>query len=777
MMLSTKIFPLISCIMPTYNRRAFVPRAIEFFLRQDYANRELIIVDDGSDTVGDLVPVDERFRYMHLPRKITVGAKRNVSCEQARGTIIAHWDDDDWYAPYRLSYQVGELLREGTDVCGTSTLFFYDAENGRAWQYVYPSDQRVWLVGSTLCYTRAFWEKNRFAHINVGEDARFVWSAGAGRVTRLADASFHVGMVHRQNVSPKRTNGSYWRPCSVEEIRRLLGDDWDFYQTRAVGMNDTSKPVQTGLETYEIQLAGSEACGRPQGFPAPTGMGWISLAGSYEERSVPMITVAREADLDLPEYAAFSYKQALPWMRRWELPFALFQARLANTMSVLDCTINPAGFQENLQRLYPHALYRHWSPIQNGQFVLPFGTPDGSFDRVICVNTLEHLLKPQREALVAAMARKLKRGGLLVLTSDYYFDSFWEQPAFLRAGVMRADRQDIFNGWNKITAQDWFVLCKEQDVLPMAEMVQEPREDDSSLYRNQQPYPHACIGGVFYKTEHPHLPAGKKIVLALLTWNTCQITMESMQAYMREAHMLQRLGQEPFLCVCDNGSSDGTPNALRALEGEIDIPHRFILNSDNRGNSIARNSIIDYMLECGADYLLFMDGDIEIVPFSSFAMVRYMENCGHSLGCIGADSAGQTPSRERTSPYLYSIDGCPLDTTNLVAWTQYGMFRRAVFEDGNRFDETEPFDRAGWGFEDNDLAFQMEMKGYRNQRFFGVTYLHRDARSSIRIMRERGIDAAAMYARRKQYVIDKWASIPHINNGPLTYVRRVTIRL
>ncbi len=732
--------------MPTYNRRAFVPQAIEYFLRQEYANKELVIVDDGTDPVNDLVPGDERIRYIRLQTKVTVGAKRNLACEQARGSIIVHWDDDDWHAPHRLSYQVEALLREGTELCGTHTLFFYDPENGRAWQYVYANGQRTWLVGGTLCYTRAFWESNRFTNINVGEDARFVWSARSGRMTKLADATFYVGIVHKHNVSPKKTNGSYWRPYPVEEIRQLLGDDWDFYQPKQAGTSDNLRPVSKDLAIHG-------------------------------ERNVSMITVAREADLALPEYAAFNDKQALPWMRRWELPFALVQSRLANTMSVLDCTINPAGFQERLQRLYPHTLYRHWSPIQNGQFVLPFGVPDASFDRVICVNTLEHLLKPQRESLIASMARKLKRGGLLVLTSDYYFDSFWEQPAFLKAGVMRADRQDIFNGWNKITLQDWLDLCKQHDMHPMAELIEEPREDDPGLYRNVQPYPHACIGGVFYKSERPDLPAGKKIVLALLTWNTCQVSMESVQAYMREAHMLQRMGQEPFLCVCDNGSSDGTADALRALEGEIDIPHKFIFNSKNLGSSIARNQIIDYLLECSADYLLFMDGDIEVVPFSSFAMLRYMENSGHRLGCIGADSGGQTPQRERASAYLYSIDGCTLETTNLVAWTQYGMFRRAIFEDGSRFDETEPFDRAGWGFEDNDLAFQMEMKGYLNQRFFGMTYLHRNARSSIRIMREQGIDASSHYTRRRQYVIEKWASVPHINSGPLVYLRRLSTHL
>lgn len=239
--------------------------------------------------------------------------------------------------------------------------------------------------------------------------------------------------------------------------------------------------------------------------------------------------------------------------------------------------------------------------------------------------------------------------------------------------------------------------------------------------------------------------------------------------------MLRRLGQEPFLCVCDNGSTDGLADALRVFEPHIDVPYRFILNRDNLGSSIARNQIIDYMLGCDADYLLLMDGDIEIVPFSSFAMLRYMENSGHRLGCIGADTQGQTPYRERTSASLYSLDGYRLETTNLMAWTNYGLFHRAVFDEGVRFDETPPFDGVGWGFEDNDLAFQIDMKGYLNQYFFGITYLHRDVHSSIRIMRARGIDVAGIYARRKQYVINKWAAVPHINNGPLGLLRRVTL--
>lgn len=748
-MLQTDTQPLITCIMPTYNRRAFVPQAIDYFLRQDYANKELILVDDGTDPVSDLMPVDERIRYIRLQTKATIGSKRNLACQEAGGSIIVHWDDDDWHAPHQLSYQAEALLREGTDTCGVRTILFYDVRNHIAWQYNNPSHLRLWLAGSTLCYTKAFWVSNRFADITIGEDTHFISRARLERMTVLPEATFHVGIIHEHNVSPKRPDHVYWKPYPVEDIQRLMGGDWTFYHPEHA-------EIMSGLD-------------QPQR---------VSIDLAIPERNITMLTVAKAADLALPEYAAFNHGQSLPQMRRWELPFVLFQSRFANTMAVLDCTINPVNFQERLNHLYPHILYRHWNPIQNGQFALPFGVPDEAFDRVICVNTLEHLLKPQREALIAAMACKLKRGGLLTLTSDYYFDSSWEKPVFLQLGMMQPDRQEIFNGWNKVRPQEWLDLCRQHNLYPVSdpdEFVEEPREDDPTLYLHQG-YPHACMGGVFYKSPRAEVPGGKKIVLALLTWNTCNISVESVHAYVREARMLQRLGQMPLLCVCDNGSTDGTADALRTLEPQIDIPHKFILNRENLGNSIARNQIIDYMQECDADYLLFMDGDIEVVPFSSLAMLRYMENNGHKLGCIGADSNGQTPLRERASTYLYSIDDCRLNTTNMVAWTQYGMFRRAIFDDGVRFDETAPFNGPGWGFEDNDLAFQMETKGYLNQRFFGMTYLHRNARSSIRIMREHGIDANSLYTQRKQYVIDKWAATPQINNGPLVDVRRAYVR-
>ena len=141
------------------------------------------------------------------------------------------------------------------------------------------------------------------------------------------------------------------------------------------------------------------------------------------------------------------------------------------------------------------------------------------------------------------------------------------------------------------------------------------------------------MGAVFSKGPVRE-PAHSTVLLALLTWNTAAPSLESLEAHVREARILRRLGHDARICVVDNGSSDGTAEELRKIEGKLDVPHRFILNPENMGNSRARNQIIDHMLESGTDYLLFVDGDIELVPFSTFVMLRYMENLRQPAGML-----------------------------------------------------------------------------------------------------------------------------------------------
>jgi glycosyltransferase involved in cell wall biosynthesis len=225
--------PLVSCIMPTANRRHLVPNAIRYFLQQDYGHRELIIVDDGEDEVGDLVPADGRIRYVRLNKRHTIGAKRNVACEQASGEIVVHWDDDDWFAPWRLTYQVESLVKEGADICGLTTLLYYESAAGQTWRYHYPAGQRAWVTGNTLCYPRGVWKRSPFPNINVGEDTRFVWSGQARHIFALPRHDFYVAMLHASNISVKSCRGPYWSRWEGD-LGAIMGDDLRLYQTERV---------------------------------------------------------------------------------------------------------------------------------------------------------------------------------------------------------------------------------------------------------------------------------------------------------------------------------------------------------------------------------------------------------------------------------------------------------------------------------------------------------------------------------------------------------------
>jgi glycosyltransferase involved in cell wall biosynthesis len=222
--------PLVTCAMPTCDRRAFVPLAIRFFQRQDYPRLELLILDDGVDPVGDCVPDDPRVRYIRLDGRHSVGAKRNLACAEARGEIIVHWDDDDWYPPSRVSRQVHALVDRPAEVCGSSRLLFFDPAAERAWSYEYVAGHQPWVAGTTLAYRKDVWSRNPFPDAQVGEDARFLWSGAVKTVADLADPTLCVGIIHPGNTSRKDTTGTYWCSSPRARVEALLGEDLRFYR-------------------------------------------------------------------------------------------------------------------------------------------------------------------------------------------------------------------------------------------------------------------------------------------------------------------------------------------------------------------------------------------------------------------------------------------------------------------------------------------------------------------------------------------------------------------
>ena len=94
--------PLVSIIIPTFNRSQLICETLDSVLAQTYENWECIIVDDGStdDTktvVSEYVKKDSRFQFHHRPINRPKGgnAARNFGYENSKGEYINWIDDDD----------------------------------------------------------------------------------------------------------------------------------------------------------------------------------------------------------------------------------------------------------------------------------------------------------------------------------------------------------------------------------------------------------------------------------------------------------------------------------------------------------------------------------------------------------------------------------------------------------------------------------------------------------------------------------------------------------
>lgn len=217
--------PLVSCVMPTGGRSNWARRAITQFQRQDYPNRELLIIDEGDQDLRATVDAFENVRYLKLDQRLSIGAKRNLACELASGEVILHWDDDDWSADWRVSYQVEQLLASGASVSGLSNVIFCEPARHAAWQYRYPRHLRPWVAGATLCYHKDVWREAPFEPLSEGEDTAFVWAVSEGAVAPCDVNTFYVATIHDWNTSVKHVDGPFWEAYSFNRLLYLLGGD------------------------------------------------------------------------------------------------------------------------------------------------------------------------------------------------------------------------------------------------------------------------------------------------------------------------------------------------------------------------------------------------------------------------------------------------------------------------------------------------------------------------------------------------------------------------
>ncbi|TQI71542.1 glycosyl transferase family 2 [Gramella sp. Hel_I_59] len=111
--------PIISVIIPVYNREHLIGETLDSVLEQTYTNWECIIVDDGSNdntayVVRSYVERDDRFKFFLRPedRKKGASPSRNYGLENAKGVYIQFLDSDDLLHCSKFEEQLKVLIKE-----------------------------------------------------------------------------------------------------------------------------------------------------------------------------------------------------------------------------------------------------------------------------------------------------------------------------------------------------------------------------------------------------------------------------------------------------------------------------------------------------------------------------------------------------------------------------------------------------------------------------------------------------------------------------------------
>jgi glycosyltransferase involved in cell wall biosynthesis len=194
--------PLVSIIIPTYNRAHLIGETLDSVLAQTYENWECIIVDDGSDdntaeVIDCYIKKDSRFQYYKrtIDRLKGANACRNYGFELSKGEYINWFDSDDLMDSEKLSIQVKALFNTNFNFSVCQTLVFENSINnivGLRHDRIFSDNpfadylmlKVVWLTQSPM-WRRSFLETQEYLFDEELQAAQ--------------EWEFHVRMLHSSN--------------------------------------------------------------------------------------------------------------------------------------------------------------------------------------------------------------------------------------------------------------------------------------------------------------------------------------------------------------------------------------------------------------------------------------------------------------------------------------------------------------------------------------------------------------------------------------------------
>ena len=159
----------ISILMPTYDRRKFLPFIIKNLKVQNYPHKklQLVICDDGKiplledyNTFKNAIkPI--KLKYIRNKTKCSIGYKRNLLVQQANNNIVVFMDDDDLYEPTYISHSYNTLKTTGAGCVGCEKMIFiyppYTSEDF----YALDAKCKTLIHEATMMFHKSWYKKTK----------------------------------------------------------------------------------------------------------------------------------------------------------------------------------------------------------------------------------------------------------------------------------------------------------------------------------------------------------------------------------------------------------------------------------------------------------------------------------------------------------------------------------------------------------------------------------------------------------------------------------------
>lgn len=122
--------PLVSVVIPFYNNKKWLPRALNSILSQTYNNIEVIVVDDGSEEdISDIQEMQDERVKLYRNKNFGPAFSRNYGISKSNGKYISFLDSDDFWEENKLEIQISAMEKNNAVWSQHNYYYYYDEKN------------------------------------------------------------------------------------------------------------------------------------------------------------------------------------------------------------------------------------------------------------------------------------------------------------------------------------------------------------------------------------------------------------------------------------------------------------------------------------------------------------------------------------------------------------------------------------------------------------------------------------------------------------------------